>query len=145
MHVVLADTGPLVALLNQKDHHHSWALARFDEFTDPLFTCEGVITETLFLLQSCPGAVESFLSQGYELINLRHVDAGAPDAVVWLRKGDQIELVARGMDEIQEALERKLSEGFEIVEADYNGDSTGAMSLTGQPRCVFRTRRSMTR
>jgi len=54
--LVLADTGPLVALLNSRDQFHRWAKARFDEFTDPLATCEPVLTEVMFLLSSCPGA-----------------------------------------------------------------------------------------
>ncbi|MFV1996039.1 MAG: type II toxin-antitoxin system VapC family toxin [Verrucomicrobiales bacterium] len=59
--LILADTGPLVALLNPRDHYHEWALARFDEFSDPLATCEAVLTETLFLLSTCPGASASLM------------------------------------------------------------------------------------
>ena len=59
--LILADTGPLVALFNPRDRYHEWALARFDEFTDPLITCEPVFTETLFLLSSCPGASAAFM------------------------------------------------------------------------------------
>jgi predicted nucleic acid-binding protein len=59
--LILADTGPLVALLNPRDHYHKWALLRFDEFTTPLSTCEAVLTETLFLLSSCPGACDSLM------------------------------------------------------------------------------------
>jgi predicted nucleic acid-binding protein len=53
---ILADTGPLVALLNPRDQYHEWARARFDEFTEPLLTCDAVLAETAFLLSACPGA-----------------------------------------------------------------------------------------
>ena len=48
---VLADTGPLVAFLDRSDQHHEWAKGCFSHFTEPLFTCEAVIAETLFLLR----------------------------------------------------------------------------------------------
>ncbi len=56
MKVVLADTGPLVALFNPRDRFHAWARARFDEFTEPLLSCEAVLAETLFLASKVPGA-----------------------------------------------------------------------------------------
>jgi predicted nucleic acid-binding protein len=34
---IIIDTGPLVALLNQRDTHHQWAKARFAELTPPRF------------------------------------------------------------------------------------------------------------
>ena len=54
--LILADTGPLVALFNGNDAAHSWALARFQEFTEPLVTCEAVLTEALHLLRKVPPA-----------------------------------------------------------------------------------------
>jgi predicted nucleic acid-binding protein len=62
MTVILADTGPLVALLNPRDQHHGWAMARFSEFTEPLVTCEPVLTEALFLLGASPGGAAALLS-----------------------------------------------------------------------------------
>lgn len=47
---ILADTGPLVALFNRRDAHHTWAVSRFREFTTPCLTCEAVLAEALFLL-----------------------------------------------------------------------------------------------
>ena len=43
--LILADSGPLVALFNGNDAAHPWALARFQESTEPLITCEAVLTE----------------------------------------------------------------------------------------------------
>jgi predicted nucleic acid-binding protein len=47
--VILA-TGPLVALLNNRDVHHPWALAAAQPLRPPLYTCEAVLTETHHLL-----------------------------------------------------------------------------------------------
>jgi hypothetical protein len=60
--VVLADTGPLVALFNRNDKHHDWALARFREFTEPLQTSEPVLTEALHLLRRVPAGVGKLLA-----------------------------------------------------------------------------------
>jgi uncharacterized protein len=48
---VLLDTGPLVALLKQQDHHHQWAKAEWAKISPPLLTCEAVITEACFLMR----------------------------------------------------------------------------------------------
>ena len=60
--VILADTGPLVALFNRNDRQHVWALSRFREFTEPLVTAEPVLTESLHLLRRVPGGVEKLLA-----------------------------------------------------------------------------------
>ncbi len=62
MKVVLADAGPLVALFNPRDRFHAWARARFDELTEPILTCEGVLAETLFLAAKVPGACARILA-----------------------------------------------------------------------------------
>jgi predicted nucleic acid-binding protein len=54
--VILADTGPLVALFHRDDAAHPWALARFQEFSEPLVTCEAVLTEAFHLLRKVPPA-----------------------------------------------------------------------------------------
>jgi predicted nucleic acid-binding protein len=60
--LVLADTGPLVALFHEDDAAHHWALARFREFTEPLLTCEAVLTEAIHLLRKVPPAHANLLS-----------------------------------------------------------------------------------
>jgi predicted nucleic acid-binding protein len=65
---VIVDAGPLVALLNRHERHHSWAAKVMDNIEPPMFTCDPVLSEACFLLQ--------------------HIDGG-PDALV--------ELVARGL------------------------------------------------
>jgi predicted nucleic acid-binding protein len=49
---VLLDTGPLVAYLNRSDQYHEWAKRCWAALHDPLWTCESVLSEAIFLLQS---------------------------------------------------------------------------------------------
>jgi uncharacterized protein len=48
----IADTGFLVAFANRDDMHHDWAVGLAARVTEPLFTCEPVLAETAFHLQS---------------------------------------------------------------------------------------------
>jgi len=48
---IIVDTGPLIAALNAKDHHHDWARAQWAELQAPLLTCEAVIGEAGHLLR----------------------------------------------------------------------------------------------
>ncbi len=54
--VVLLDTGPLVALLDDDEEHHDWAKGGMRRVTPPVLTCEAVLTEACFLLRSLPRA-----------------------------------------------------------------------------------------
>ena len=54
--VIIADTGPLLALFHDRDANHHWALNRYREFREPLLTTEGVLVEALHLLRKVPGA-----------------------------------------------------------------------------------------
>ena len=49
---ILLDTGPLVAYFNRTDQHHDWAVGCWSALFDPLWTCEAVLSETIFILQS---------------------------------------------------------------------------------------------
>src|SRR5512138_771011 len=48
---LICDTGPLVAFLNKTDQYHQWAREQFSLITQPVLTCEAVISEVVFLLQ----------------------------------------------------------------------------------------------
>ena len=48
----IADTGFLVGFANRDDDHHEWALGLAARVTEPLLTCEAVLAETAFHLQS---------------------------------------------------------------------------------------------
>ena len=52
--VTIVDTGVLVALLNRKEQHHTWAAEKARTLAAPLLTCEPVLTETYFLLSPLP-------------------------------------------------------------------------------------------
>ena len=54
MPAYLTDSGPLVALLDRSERHHQWAREQFDHVRGPILTCEGVIAETAYLINS-PG------------------------------------------------------------------------------------------
>lgn len=48
---VITDTGPLVAYFDRDSEFHEWTRERFRELTDPLHSCQPVLTEALFLLK----------------------------------------------------------------------------------------------
>jgi uncharacterized protein len=58
---ILADTGSLVAYICETDQYYRWAVAAFGSFYEPIYTCEAVISEALFLLRSANLDVENFL------------------------------------------------------------------------------------
>ncbi|MEX2302140.1 MAG: hypothetical protein WD733_14470 [Bryobacterales bacterium] len=49
----IADTGFVVAFGNRGDHHHNWAVDLAATVTPPLLTCEAVLAEASFHLNSC--------------------------------------------------------------------------------------------
>jgi predicted nucleic acid-binding protein len=59
---VLADTGFLVAVYNQRERHHSICVRVHHSLDNPLATCEPVIAEALHLLRFTPGAAEGILA-----------------------------------------------------------------------------------
>jgi len=59
----IADTGFLVAFANRNDHYHAWAVSIARGVTEPLLTCEAVLAETAFHLQSVP-VVLSMVAEG---------------------------------------------------------------------------------
>jgi predicted nucleic acid-binding protein len=48
----IADTGFLVAFANRNDRYHDWAVSIAEGVTEPLLTCEPVLAEAAFHLQS---------------------------------------------------------------------------------------------
>lgn len=54
----IADTGFVVAFRNRTDRHHRWAIDLAEEVTEPLLTCESVLSEASFHLGSSASVLE---------------------------------------------------------------------------------------
>jgi len=85
---ILADTGPLVAYLNQGDGRHEWALSAFKSFYEPIYTCEAVVSEVVFLLRSTglgAGAFLQMLERGVVRVDFS-MEKNLSDVLNLLRK-----------------------------------------------------------
>jgi predicted nucleic acid-binding protein len=60
---VLVDAGPLVALVDERDRYHEWAVAQWAALTPPLFTCEAVLAEACHLLRKFRSGPRAILEQ----------------------------------------------------------------------------------
>jgi predicted nucleic acid-binding protein len=49
--ITICDTGPLVALLSDRDPHHAWACGLVKRFQVPLLTCEPALAEAFYLVR----------------------------------------------------------------------------------------------
>jgi len=49
---LLVDTGPLVALLSERDRYHQWATQAIAHAAVPVRTCEAVLSEAWYLLRA---------------------------------------------------------------------------------------------
>ncbi|CAN5218979.1 PIN domain-containing protein [soil metagenome] len=67
--MILVDTGPLYAFFNKRDQWNWWVGKSLGEFEPPLYTCESVISETIFLFQRTSIQVEELM----ELIERGHL------------------------------------------------------------------------
>lgn len=74
----IADTGFLVAFLSLNDRYHDWAVGVAEDVTEPLLTCEAVLSEAAFHLGSC-AAVLGLLAR-----NLITLDFGCAEHLAQL-------------------------------------------------------------
>ena len=85
---VILDTGPLVGYLSKNDQYHAWAVSGWSALFDPLWTCEAVLSEAIFILGSegaGPEPVLRLIERGVVRIDFAMVDQG-PDVFRLLRK-----------------------------------------------------------
>ena len=59
---LLLDTGPLVAILDRNDSHHTRVHQRFASLRGRVFTTGAVITEAAFFLQDVPGGMRQLVT-----------------------------------------------------------------------------------
>lgn len=67
MRTIIADTGPIVAMLNRRDQFHTWAADSLKTIQEPLHTCEAVLTEVFFRLSHVAGRKENSPSRSERL------------------------------------------------------------------------------
>ncbi len=85
---ILLDSGPLVGFVSETDQHHHWAEEIWRSLYEPLWSCEAVLSEAVFLLQSDGVSIDPLL----ELFERRlvkidfNVSAHQPDIWQLLRK-----------------------------------------------------------
>jgi uncharacterized protein len=58
----LIDTGVLVGLLDARDEHHEWAKTALAAHRDGITTCEAVVSELIFRIQSSARAKSAVLA-----------------------------------------------------------------------------------
>jgi len=87
---VLLDTGPLVGFVNGTDQHHRWSARVWNSLYEPLWTCEAVLSEAIFLLESSGVSIDPLLEmfeRGLVKIDFA-VSDHQPDVWELLRKYD---------------------------------------------------------
>ena len=58
---IVLDIGVLVALVNQRETYHQWAVQTVTNLSHSFLTCEAVITEACFLLQNVYGGEDAIM------------------------------------------------------------------------------------
>jgi predicted nucleic acid-binding protein len=58
----IIDASVIVALLDQRDYFHHWAVSEWANIQAPLLTCDAVITESCYLLRNVHEGKEAVIS-----------------------------------------------------------------------------------
>ena len=69
----IADTGFLIAFANRRDQHHDWAVELAAQISAPLLTCDAVLAEAAFQLESSSLAL-AFVTEGLVASTLQVAD-----------------------------------------------------------------------
>jgi uncharacterized protein len=93
---VLADTGPIVAILSRRDQYHKICLDALRDLPGPLFTCWPVITEVAWLLRRDSNAIQQLLGSIdiglFEMLTLTTADAKPIAAIMKKYRDIRIQL-----------------------------------------------------
>ena len=93
---VLADTGPIVAILSRRDQHHKVCVEALRDMPGPLFTCWPVITEAAWLLRRDANAIQQLLNSIdaglFEILTLTSADARPISAIMKKYRDIRIQL-----------------------------------------------------
>ena len=89
---ILLDSGPLVGFLIETDQHHRWADDIWKKLCEPLWTCEAVLSESIFLLQASRLSIDP-------LLELFERDLVKIDFSVSSHQPDVLELLRRYSDQ----------------------------------------------
>lgn len=66
----IIDTGPLVGLIRADDQWSTWSRQKAENLHGPFLTCESVLNEASYLLQSFYGGLEQLV----ELVEVGHIE-----------------------------------------------------------------------
>ena len=80
---IILDSGPLVGFVSETDQHHRWASEIWGSLYEPLWTCEAVLSETIFLLQSDGNSIDTLLELFERELGLVPTDFARLD---WLKR-----------------------------------------------------------
>ena len=96
MRRVLADTGPIVAILSRRDQYHRTCVEALRDLPGPIFTCWPVVTEAAWLLRRDSNTVQQLinsLDSGFlELLPLTTADAKPIASILKKYRGIRIQL-----------------------------------------------------
>jgi len=96
MRRVLADTGPIVAILSRRDQYHKTCVEALRDMPGPLFTCWPVITEVAWLLRRDSNAIQQLLGSIdiglLEMLTLTTADAKPIAAIMKKYRDIRIQL-----------------------------------------------------
>lgn len=117
MPTIIADSGPLVALLNSRDAHHAWAVRIVRPLPRPWIICTAALIETTHLLGNHPRVIAALRDM---LPDLRHENPSPEDVLALMAD------YAPGMDyaDACAVLLSRAHKGAMVVTTDHRDFST---------------------
>jgi predicted nucleic acid-binding protein len=123
---MIADTGPIVALLDRTDFHHEWALETYKSLHVPLLTCEAVLAEAWHLLARSHPARETLAALHQRGIIRSDFDFETEANAVW-------RLVSKYADISMDLQMPALCGWRNCIQVSASGRSTPTSPSTGSP------------